>query len=82
MARSTDLYGASNLTQPVKDISASGFVGIGNMGSITLGFFVGTHNEHEDLVYLTLHHHNHILVRRHVPYEQSLASNARWSEFI
>lgn len=57
-------------------------MGIGDMVSITLGFFVGTHNENEALVYLTLHHHNHILVCRHVPYEQSLASNARWSEFI
>ena len=41
----------------------------------------GTHNEHEFLVYLVLLHHNHIFVHCHVPYEQSLASNARLSEF-
>lgn len=40
MARSADLYGATNLNQLAENISVSGFVSIGAMVSITLGLWL------------------------------------------
>lgn len=82
MARSAELYGATNLNQLAENISVSEIVSIGAMVVyITLGFWLVHTTNMKSWYTLALLHHNHIFVHRHVPYEQSWASNARWSEF-